>query len=133
MIDANRFREMTGREPENDDLDRCNCQKAGTVGHLCCGVCEHNLPVFECPECTKRIEDFYREGRNETQQRRNDTVLPYTSSEKELKQIPGHSQLVRGFFLPAYESVRTTVRNYSIKIRKAWSNGEDPSEYRKAE
>jgi hypothetical protein len=50
-IDEVKFKEMTGREPENDDLDRCNCPKAGTKGHSACGICKHNLPVFECNDC----------------------------------------------------------------------------------
>lgn len=62
-IDAKKFREMTGKNPVHDDLDRCNCPKAGSLGHLSCGICEHNLPVFECPRCTKRrIEDFKQES-----------------------------------------------------------------------
>lgn len=37
MIDRKRFVEATGREPEQDDLERCNCPDAGAIGHLCCG------------------------------------------------------------------------------------------------
>ena len=43
------FIQMTGREPIQDDLERCNCDKAGTPGHYTCGVCKIcNCPKFEC-------------------------------------------------------------------------------------
>lgn len=48
-ITAEYFKEKVGREPEDDDLDRCNCPDAGKVGHLMCGWCRaHNSPVFMC-------------------------------------------------------------------------------------
>ena len=50
-VDAERYYMMTGEPPSEDDLDRCNCTKSGTLGHLGCGVCKHNRPVFKCPEC----------------------------------------------------------------------------------
>jgi hypothetical protein len=49
MITREQFIAATGREPQNDDLERCNCAYAGTMGHLCCGWNEQrNLPQFEC-------------------------------------------------------------------------------------
>jgi len=49
MITAEKFKEATGFEPENDDLERCNCTEAGKLGHHYCGWCdEHNKPVFMC-------------------------------------------------------------------------------------
>ena len=36
-IDASFFKLHTGSDPKNDDLERCNCDKAGTVGHDFCG------------------------------------------------------------------------------------------------
>lgn len=45
------FLKFVGRNPIQDDLDRVNCDKAGTSGHHSCGICEHNLPVFECQVC----------------------------------------------------------------------------------
>lgn len=37
----------TGYEPEQDDLERCNCNKAGEVLHQSCGWdSKRNLPVF---------------------------------------------------------------------------------------
>ena len=47
MITAEQFKEATGTEPVNDDLERSNCPKAGTLGHQDCGWCENkNLPNF---------------------------------------------------------------------------------------
>lgn len=45
------FYAATGHMPENDDLERANCEQAGMVGHTSCGVCEHGLPVFLCQPC----------------------------------------------------------------------------------
>jgi hypothetical protein len=46
-ITAEQFVQATGREPEMDDLDRCNCPLAGQLGHWFCGWdAEANLPVF---------------------------------------------------------------------------------------
>lgn len=46
-ITAEYFKEATGYEPTNDDLERCNCDKAGEPGHFGCGWCEEkNLPYF---------------------------------------------------------------------------------------
>jgi hypothetical protein len=43
------FKEKVGHEPENDDLERVNCLKAGKVGHHFCGWCSiHDLPRFLC-------------------------------------------------------------------------------------
>ena len=39
---------LTGRLPENDDLERIDCAKAGSDGHIMCGTCKvHNMPVWE--------------------------------------------------------------------------------------
>jgi len=44
------FFTATGRAPENDDLERVNCQKAGEPGHFSCGWCPVcGGPNFECP------------------------------------------------------------------------------------
>lgn len=46
-ITAEKFKEATGCDPEQDDLERCNCDKAGQVLHSMCGWDEkHNLPNF---------------------------------------------------------------------------------------
>lgn len=43
------FIKATGAKPDNDDLDRCNCQKAGQFGHFSCGWCERcKQPRFSC-------------------------------------------------------------------------------------
>lgn len=47
-ITREKFIAATGREPENDDLDRCNCRFAGDIMHQCCGWnVEHDKPQFE--------------------------------------------------------------------------------------
>lgn len=48
------FRLVVGRDPQQDDMERANCDKAGQLGHSNCGVCEHQLPVFLCHECFVR-------------------------------------------------------------------------------
>jgi hypothetical protein len=47
QIDTARFIAATGRQPETDDLERCNCEKAGQIGHWFCGWdSDRDLPVF---------------------------------------------------------------------------------------
>lgn len=48
---ADKFLEVIGRLPEDDDLERVNCRYAGTAGHYQCGVCEHGKPRFMCSPC----------------------------------------------------------------------------------
>jgi hypothetical protein len=36
-ITAKYFEERVGRPPKDDDLERCNCRKAGQLGHHFCG------------------------------------------------------------------------------------------------
>lgn len=46
-ITARYFKQCTGNEPQDDDLERCNCQKAGEEGHYYCGWNhDKNQPVF---------------------------------------------------------------------------------------
>ncbi len=46
-ITVEHFYEAVGRLPENDDLERSNCKKAGLAGHHSCGWnWEKNLPNF---------------------------------------------------------------------------------------
>jgi hypothetical protein len=48
-ITAHMFLGATGRAPVDDDLERANCDKAGTIHHIHCGWCWHkNLPKTEC-------------------------------------------------------------------------------------
>lgn len=47
MITRKKFILCVGREPVEDDLERCNCNKAGQLGHMMCGWdTERNLPRF---------------------------------------------------------------------------------------
>lgn len=47
LITAKYFERATGHEPEQDDLERCNCDKAGSIGHESCGWnFKKNAPVF---------------------------------------------------------------------------------------
>lgn len=49
---ATDFKMIVGREPEQDDLERVNCNSAGKLGHECCGVCEHGYPKScVCKKC----------------------------------------------------------------------------------
>lgn len=49
LIDQNKFVEATSRQPIADDLERCNCARAGQNGHWNCGWCaKHDLPMFDC-------------------------------------------------------------------------------------
>lgn len=49
MMTADEYVAATGYEPEDDDLERVNCPKAGKAGHLQCGWCiTHNKPKFIC-------------------------------------------------------------------------------------
>ena len=48
-ITAEEFKQIFGYEPENDDLERVNCEKAGTFGHWQCGWCpKHEVPRLKC-------------------------------------------------------------------------------------
>jgi len=43
------FKEKVGSAPENDDLERCNCDKAGEILHWGCGWCDDcDIPMFMC-------------------------------------------------------------------------------------
>ena len=45
------FVKAMGREPENDDLERCNCPQAGQLLHWYCGwSTTSDRPMFLCPE-----------------------------------------------------------------------------------
>lgn len=37
LITAEYFKHATGREPQQDDLERSNCKLAGQIGHAQCG------------------------------------------------------------------------------------------------
>lgn len=47
------FTKKVGKLPIDDDLERCNCQDAGKVGHFYCGWCKKcDLPIFICGHLT---------------------------------------------------------------------------------
>jgi hypothetical protein len=39
-MNAEQFEKLTRHAPENDDLERVNCDTPGVLGHDSCGVCE---------------------------------------------------------------------------------------------
>lgn len=46
-LTAKEFECLVGYPPVDDDLERCNCQKAGEIGHQHCGWNQiRNLPMF---------------------------------------------------------------------------------------
>lgn len=65
MITREQFRKATGFAPEQDDLERCNCDKAGQLGHFHCGWNNaRNLPNFwpKYPLQGAVLRDMKREG-----------------------------------------------------------------------
>jgi hypothetical protein len=47
IITAEMFKKATGRDPIQDDLERCNCDCAGESGNWACGWnIALNMPVF---------------------------------------------------------------------------------------
>lgn len=47
LITAEQFQAATGHQPKDDDLERCNCPKAGQIGHQHCGWdADRGLPRF---------------------------------------------------------------------------------------
>jgi hypothetical protein len=55
VITREKWLEVMGREPENDDLERANCPRAGEPGHFECGW-DHEVdePRFN-PNSLKRM------------------------------------------------------------------------------
>jgi hypothetical protein len=46
---ADEFKQATGADPVDDDLERVNCTHAGEMGHWQCGWCPAcNKPRFMC-------------------------------------------------------------------------------------
>ena len=46
-MNEHEFESITGHSPDNDDLERANCNKTGEPGHLFCGVCKTcGMPRF---------------------------------------------------------------------------------------
>lgn len=45
LITADVYKQATGNEPIQDDLERANCPQAGAIGHSACGWCvKNNIP-----------------------------------------------------------------------------------------
>lgn len=60
MITAEIYKQATGRDPENDDLERANCPHAGYPGHYACGWShKHNAPFTQVPRTI-----FYEYGKD---------------------------------------------------------------------
>jgi hypothetical protein len=56
-ITKKKFKESMGRDPAQDELERCNCAVAGQLGHWGCGWCQTcNKPNFACPCMRSRME-----------------------------------------------------------------------------
>jgi len=52
------FITATGRKPVNDDLELCNCPKAGEFMHTYCGWNEkENLPQYVCGPLTLKEKE----------------------------------------------------------------------------
>lgn len=46
-MSAEEFESIVGYAPVDDDLERCNCQRAGEIGHSSCGWNKKlNRPMF---------------------------------------------------------------------------------------
>jgi hypothetical protein len=62
IITAQRFFAATGNWPEQDDLERANCNARNSVDHTFCGWCEkHDKPRSQCGECMKAMVATARE------------------------------------------------------------------------
>jgi len=60
MITELDFIKATGKVPENDDLERCNCPKAGQLGHWQCGWnLKENLPMFMSTKGYEKAESRF--------------------------------------------------------------------------
>lgn len=47
IITEEMFKAAMNSDPIQDDLERCNCERAGELGHLCCGWnYKLNVPMF---------------------------------------------------------------------------------------
>lgn len=56
LITEEGFTKLTGRAPENDDLDRINCEEVGKPGHYACGVCPTcGKPAWDCEHFPETI------------------------------------------------------------------------------
>jgi len=57
MYTKEEFLKDVGRQPTNDDIERCNCDNEGDLGHWQCGICViHNKPRFICG-CLNKVKE----------------------------------------------------------------------------
>jgi len=71
-ITAEDFERATGHAPEQDDLERCNCDKAGQLGHDFCGWSEtYGKPNFLLPYNLVRVERLVKEITNSHERQRD--------------------------------------------------------------
>jgi len=54
-LTAEKFKELVGEQPVNDDLERISCEAAGTSGHHFCGW-------NSCKEVPMYQSDTHKEG-----------------------------------------------------------------------
>lgn len=58
VVDEVRYEVLTGYAPENDDLERANCQEAGQTGHLACGLCTTcGQPAWTCVHLAETLAE----------------------------------------------------------------------------
>lgn len=115
MITAEKFKEATGYEAKDDDLERSNCTEAGTIGHLSCGWDEEaDLPWFMSPNAPAHREKIERALFDEQQ-----------------KPKRFEFQASAGTFLhPAVVTAPNidAARLFAIRaVRSAWANSRDTS------
>ena len=61
MITAEHFERVTGHAPEQDDLERSNCEHAGQIGHYMCGWdTKRDMPNFIPGLSIQEIRDVER-------------------------------------------------------------------------
>jgi len=58
LIGEDYFEHAVGRPPENDDMERVNCTRAGELGHYHCGWCYLcNKPRYMCGHLVNKLHD----------------------------------------------------------------------------
>lgn len=58
VVDEVRYEVLTGYAPENDDLERANCERAGGTGHLACGLCATcGKPAWTCVHLAETLAE----------------------------------------------------------------------------
>ncbi len=58
-ITEQKFKEATGFDAENDDIERCNCNQAGTFAHEYCGWCSVcDKPIMICGHKLKYSDEI---------------------------------------------------------------------------